>query len=379
MSSVRKTFVLPDALARSLDEEAMASAQSVNAILVARLQGEAALRREKEQLAAEGQRLGAEVAWLKADLATRPPPNFQDSLLRQTPGTAKLLDERDAARVACRKLEAALAKAQDLRGKWRDYAEALEQERDDLGAELKRTEARCDRLVASGKEKDALLETKAKELTRTRADHEAKLERAVEGAFRRGMVTAVPTVSVLSVLLLFLVPADTTAMRFVASAAMGAAMEPEQAAARLHPQPLGGFRSQVQLYALAHTEKNGDWLAACFERARQIPAKAKRQTVDCTIQVPGRLEVESTLLLKGPFDLEKPLRRQLKRTDTAEIDTAPAAAPSEVQATKAGAEAKASPAPKSGTGDRSKSRRGATPQPSRRARPSPAPQPARNR
>ncbi|MFQ3595897.1 MAG: hypothetical protein SNJ63_07270 [Sphingomonadaceae bacterium] len=375
-SPVRKTFLLPDALARSLDEEAMASAQSVNAVLVARLQGEAAVRREKEQLAAEVQRLGAEVARLKADLATRPPPNFRDSLLRQTPGTAKLLDERDAARVACRKLESALAKAQDLRGKWRDYAEALKQERDDLGAELKRTEARCDRLVASGKEKDALLETRAQELSRTRADHEAKLERAVEGAFQRGMVTAVPTVSVLAVLLLFLVPADTTAMRFVASAAMGATMEPERAAARLHPQPLGGFRSQVQLYALAHTEKNGERLAACFERARQIPAKAKRQTVDCTIQVPGSLKVESTLLLKGPFELERPLRRQLRRTDTAEIDTAPAAAPSEVQEPKDGA--KASPAPKSGAGDRSKSRPGANPQPSRRARPSPVPQPARN-
>lgn len=368
-SPVRKTFVLPDALARSLDEEAMASGQSVNAILVARLQGEAAVRREKEQLAAEGQRLGAEVARLKADLATRPPPNFQDSLLRQTPGTAKLLDERDAARVECRKLEAALAKAQDLRGKWRDYAEALEQERDDLGAELKRTEARCDGLVASVQQKDALLETKAQELTRTRADHEAKLERAVEGAFRRGMVTAVPTVSVLAVLLLFLVPADTTAMRFVASAAMGATMEPERAAARLHPQPLGGIRTQVQLYALAHTEKNGDRLAACFERARQIPAKAKRQTVDCTIRVPGSLEVESTLLLKGPFELERPLRRQLRRTDTAEIDTAPAAPPVQAPKAKAGAE------PKAKTGTTAKP--GASPQPSRQARPSSASRPPR--
>lgn len=362
-SPVRKTFVLPDALARSLAEEAMASGQSGNAILVARLQGEAALRREKEQLAAEVPRLGAEVARLKADLATRPPPNFQDSLLRQTPGTAKLLDERDAARVRVRELEAALAKAQDLRGKWRDYAEALEQERDDLGAELKRTEARCDRLVASVKEKDALLETRAQELTRTRADHEAKLERAVEGAFNRGLVTAVPTVAVLAVLLLFLVPADTTPMRFVASAAMGATMEPERAAARLHPQPLGGFRTQVQLYALAHTQKNGERLEACFERARQIPAKGKRQTVDCTIRVPGSLEVESTLLLKGPFELPKPLRRQLRRTNTAEIDTAPKAKP--------GAE------PKANTGTAPKPR--ASTKPSRAAKPSPAPAPQRNR
>jgi hypothetical protein len=378
MSSVRKTFLLPDALARSLDEEAMTSGQSANAILVARLTGEAALRQEKEKLAAEVPRLAAEVARLKADLADRPPPNFQDSLLRQTPGTAKLLDERDAARVACRKLEATLAKAQDLRGKWRDYAEALEQERDDLGAELKRTEARCDRLVASVKEKDALLETRAQELTRTRAKLETKLERAVEAAFRRGLVTAVPTVAVLAFLLLFLVPADTTAMRFVASAAMGATMEPERAAARLHPQPLGGFRSQVQLYALAHTEKNGERLATCFKRARQIPAKAKRQTVDCTIQVPGRLEVESTLLLKGPFELEKPLRRQLRRTDTSEIDTAPAAQPAEGQATKAGADARAGPTSTSGASDRSKPRHGATPQPLRQARPSSGSQPARN-
>lgn len=327
MSSVRKTFLLPESLAQGLDEEAMASGQSANAILVARLQAEAALRREKERLAAEAQKLGAEVVRLKADLATRPPPHFQDSLLRRTPGTAKLLDERDAAREECRKLEAALAEAGQDAEEWRDSSAAWEEQCEALEDKLKRSEAHRDRLALRLKEKEALLEARVADLSKRSADHEARLERVSLTAFRRGMLAGVPMVAVLAGLLLFLLPADTSAMRFVASAAMGATMEPERAAARLHGQHLGGFQTQVQLYALAHTGKNGERLVSCFRRASEIPEKARRQTVDCTIQVPGRLVVESTLLLKGPFELEKPLRRQLRDSDTAEINTAPAQGP----------------------------------------------------
>jgi cell shape-determining protein MreC len=72
----RKTFSLPRELMQALDEEVMLSGRSVNAIVVARLQGSMADHRQSEQLQSENQKLRTEVEELKAELADRPPPGL---------------------------------------------------------------------------------------------------------------------------------------------------------------------------------------------------------------------------------------------------------------------------------------------------------------
>jgi hypothetical protein len=81
--------------------------------------------------------------------------------------------------------------------------------------------------------------------------------------------------------------------------------------------PLQGIETQIQLYALSNTDPNRERLDECFKKVAAIPAKARRQTVDCKISIPSELEVESILFLKGPFELPSELRKDLRRNETA--------------------------------------------------------------
>jgi FtsZ-binding cell division protein ZapB len=315
----RKTFSLPPELMQALDEEAMTSRRSVNAIVVERLCGALEAQRLAQQLQADNGQLSDEVAKLEADLATRPPPDFQDLILQQTPGTAKLIRERDEAQAECDRLTSELAQMRQSQQDWEQWGRRRDAACKALKKEVEQLSAQRDGLRATIRERDKTIEAHVPEIRKIREAHRGQMRVQALIGVTHGLVIAIP----LMALLLFLTPHETSAMRFVATAAMGETGDRQRAAARLHGMPLGGAGSQLQLYALVHTGKNGERLNRCFEKAWGLKPKGKRQSIPCTIDVPREVELATTLLRKGPFDIPRDIRTELKRNENATITAIP--------------------------------------------------------
>jgi hypothetical protein len=310
------TLSLPLAVEQEL--RALASMRGLPVSIVA-----AELLEAGREAPRRGMELEARIATLEADLATRPPPDFQDLILDLTPGTSRLMQQRDAARAECEELEAKLAKAEEQWGAWEDSSDAWEA--DCTAAREERDAMRADRdqlrqqLAARKRELEAARTAVAAEQARRipvwcrfplplPIPYPAFIRLPVPTPWRPedklfdplGWVLWTLRVLMFGTLLLAITPYDLKGRRSLATAAMGTWGDTPGAAARL----LGGaIRDQgdlLQLYALARARDNPERLARCFETAEHDRQQGKREAVPCTILVPVELRLRLDVATSDP-------------------------------------------------------------------------------
>jgi hypothetical protein len=257
-------------------------------------------------------------------------------LLRLTPGTSKLLDERDAARVQVRELEAALAQAEQEAGEWRDSSAAWEE-----GCEESQREVAAVRSQL-GDARKSLLE-RSEELAAARAALAAEQARRVPVWCRFPLPLPIPitvfirlpipmpwrpqdrlfdplgmTLATLRVLLflgllLLITPWHLDSRRWLATAAMGTWGDAPAAAGRLHGGPFQGDGDLVQLYALTRARDNPRRLTDCFEKAAHHRDRGRREAVPCTILIPSELELYLDFVTSGPHASTSRVKASMER------------------------------------------------------------------
>jgi predicted transcriptional regulator len=318
---VRKTFSLPDELSHDLEQAAMAHCMSESAVASQWLRDYLSVQQQLAESQAKLAQVRAHAAALEAELATRPPPDFRDSILKETPGTAKLVDERDAVRAEVGRLKRLLATARQEVRALRDRCAALQTESNEARHSLKL-------LKATSAEQQADLAKAQGDLTRTKwklADEKAKripvwcrfqlplpiltltllrLPTPVpwrkDESWRMGVARTAYHVWLPCIALLWLVPWDTALMRLIAVEAMGTRGDVPAAAARLHGGPLMGADDLNQLYVLTRARDNPKRLTHCFEAAEQQRQKGRRKAIPCTITIPSELELHLDFVTSGP-------------------------------------------------------------------------------
>ncbi len=268
-------------------------------------------------------KLEAALAAANAELANRPEIDSRDYLLSLPPGTSAVADDLQWSEKQRRQLEVDLEAANRNAAEWEESSAVWEDRCDALKRTVAAREAHRDRLKATIVERERTIAHKDSDIAKLRTEHRSQMYAQALQAFGQGLFTGFPVAVVLSLLFLFLVPHDTAAMRFVATAAMGETGDRQRAAARLHGMPLGRAESQLQLYALVHTGENGERLNRCFEKASALKPRGKRQSIPCTLDVPREVELATTLVRKGPFNLPRHLRSELRRNEKVVVTATP--------------------------------------------------------
>lgn len=264
------------------------------------------------------------LAAANVELKLRPEMDSRDYLQNLPAGTSQHADDLQWLERQRRQLEADLESARREMVEWRESSAAWEEECTAAEAKLARGKAERAQLQREIGARAEMIASKDADIAKLSAQHSLQMREQAHVAYGWGLITAVPAMAALALLLLFMVPADTGAMRFIATAAMGHIGDRQRAAARLHGMPLAGNNSQLQLYALAHVGDNRERLFGCFKKAAALKPNRRRKSVPCTIDVPHELEVEAILLRKGPLPLPDDVRRALRRSERAIVTVTPA-------------------------------------------------------
>jgi hypothetical protein len=264
------------------------------------------------------------LAAANAELKLRPPIDSRDYLLNLPAGTSKRADDLQWSERQRRQLAAELESARREMVEWQESSAAWEEECTTLEAKLARCKAERVQLQREIGARAEMIASKDADIARLSAQHSLQMREEAHVAYGWGLITAVPAVAALALLLLFLVPSETGAMRFIATAAMGETGDRHRAAVRLHGMPLGGINSQLQLYVLAHVGDNRERLFDCFQKAVALKPNRRRKSIPCTIDVPHEQEVEAVLLRKGPLPLPQEVRRALRRSERVIVTVTPA-------------------------------------------------------